>query len=37
MLNILIAIFFSAQVFNTIISKNAYKNDMYEERNLTYF
>ena len=36
MLTILIAIFFSAQVFKIIISKNSYKYDMYEERK-TYF
>ena len=34
MLNILIAIFFSAQVFNSITSKNACKYDMYEQVNV---
>ena len=34
MLTILIAIFFSAQVFKIMISKNSYKYDMYEERNI---
>ena len=33
MLNILIAIFFSAQVLSSIISKNSYKYDMHDKRN----
>ena len=34
MLNILIAIFFSAQVLSSINSKNSYKYNMHEERNI---
>ena len=36
MLNILIAIFFSAQVLSSINSKNSYKYNMHEERNIQH-